>query len=333
VLIFDSEMFPEGDRAEALSAAFSGMEAPQTVTFSASRPVRHRMEIFELGSGIHLLRNMGAPIHVVRSARHVRLGTRDEMALYVQSRGEALLTVGGGMSSWKPGQLGAVDVTRPYALRQISPCDNNVLLIEFGRLGVPVDLIRAAIPLIGSSPLYRLLREHLLHLAVDLPADGAVMTGQATADLIAALIASVHDHSRGREVLNATEPVRIAAYVDQHLGDPDLTTGQIAAAHGMPARELTAAWRRAHDATPADWIAQRRLERARQLLLDPALARASMADIAYACGFRDAAGFGQRFRVAYGSSPRDFRRPRTGRADPNVRGSRADLGQRSPRAG
>jgi AraC family transcriptional regulator, positive regulator of tynA and feaB len=330
VLIFDSEAFPEDDRAEALTAALSGMETPQTVTFSTSRPIRHRMEAFALGAGVHLLRNTGTPIHLVRSARHVRLGTREEMALNIQSRGEALITAGRGMSTWQSGHLVAVDVTRPYAMRQIGDCDNcdnSVLLIEFDRLGLPVDLIRAAIPSIESSPLYRLVREHLLRLAVDLPADAAAMTGQATADLIAALVASVGDHPQAREALHATEPARIAAYIDQHLGDADLTTGQIAAAHGMSARQLTAAWRRAHDARPADWIARRRLEQARQLLTDPALAPANMDDIAYACGFGDAADFSQRFRAAYGISPRDFRGPLS--ADPSVEGGRdADPGQR-----
>jgi AraC-like DNA-binding protein len=263
------------------------------------------MEAFELGAGVHLLRNTGTPVHLVRSARHVRQGTREEMAFYVQSRGEALLTTGGDLFSLRRGQLGAVDVTRPYALRQLTTCDSSVLLIEFGRLGLPVDVTRAAIRSLSSSPLYRLIREHLLRLAVDLPVDAAALTGQATADLLAALVATVSDHPAAREVLNMTEPARVAAYIDERLDDPDLTTGQIAAAHGMSARQLTVAWRRAHDATPADWIIRRRLERATQLLLDPALTPANMDDIAYACGFRDVADLGQRFRAAYGISPRD----------------------------
>ena len=326
MLIFDSEAIPEADRAEALSEALSGMETPQTVTFRNSRPIRHRMEVFELGTGVHLLRNRGTPIHLVRNTRHVRLGTREEMALFVQSRGEALITAG-GTYSWQSGQLGALDVTRPYAMRQIGDSDNSVLLIEFDRLGLPVDQIRAAIPAIGSSPLYRLIQKHLLLLAVDLPADAAEMTGLATADLVAALVATVCDHPQARELLNATEPARIAAYIDEHLSDAKLMTGQIAAAHAMSARQLTAVWRRAHDATPADWIGRRRLERARQMLTDPALAPASVDDIAYACGFSDTADFSQRFRAAYGISPQDFRGPAPRR--PERRGGRdADPGQR-----
>lgn len=308
MLIFDTEAIPEGDRAEALSEALSGMETPQTVTFSTSRPIRHRMEVFELGPSVHLLRNTGAPIHLVRNTRHVRLGTREEMALYVQSRGEALITAG-DKYSWQSGQLSALDITRPYAMRQISDSENSALLIEFDRLGLPVDQIRAAIPAIESSPLCRLVREHVLRLAVDLPADAAEMTGQATADLIAALIATVCDHPQAREVLNATEPTRVGAYIDEHLSDAKLTTGQIAAAHGMSARQLTTLWRRTHEVTPVDWIARRRLERARQMLTDPALGPASVHAIAFACGFSDAADFSQRFRATYGMSPQDSRGP------------------------
>ncbi len=322
MLVFDSDAFPEGERAEALSAAISGMETPQTVTFNARDTIRHRVEVFKLGPGAHLLRNTGTPIHVLRSPRHVRQGTREEMAFYVQTRGESILTTGRGMSAWQSGQLGAVDITRPYALRQIGDCDNSVLLIEFSHLGLPVDQIRSAAPLIGNSPLYRLVREHLLHLALDLPNDAAAMTGQATADLLAALVATVCDHQRVREVLNATESTRIAAYIAEHLGEADLRTEQIATAHGMSARQLAAAWQRAHGATPAEWIA-RRLERSRRLLADPALARANMNDIAYACGFSNGADFDRRFKAAYGVSPREFRLPADpDGGDPNIVGGR-----------
>lgn len=138
------------------------------------------------------------------------------------------------------------------------------------------------------------------------------MTGQATAEMITALLATVGEHQQAREALNATRAARIARYIDEHLGDADLTTGQIAVAHRMSARQLTAAWRRAHDATPAGWIAQRRLERSWQMLTDPALAPATIDEIAYACGFSDPADFSQRFRARYGTAPRDCRLPRLG---------------------
>lgn len=240
----------------------------------------------------------------------MRQGTREEMALYVQSRGQAVITAGGGVFLRRAGELGAVDVTSPYTIRQLNDSDNNVLLIEFARLGLPVDMIRAAIPSLEASPIYRLVQGHLLRLAVDLPADAGEMTGQATTELVAALISTVTGDPRGREATEAAAPRRVAAYIDERLGDAGLTTGQIAAAHGMSARRLTAAWKRSHGVTPADWIARRRLERARRLLADPCLIPVTIEDIAYACGFGSVAGFGRQFRAAYEMSPQEFRIPR-----------------------
>jgi AraC family transcriptional regulator, positive regulator of tynA and feaB len=307
VLIFDSDALPERDRAEALNSVLCSVETPQNVTFNTEGPVHHRMEIFEFGPGVHMLRNTGTALHLVRNLRHVRRGTREEIALFVQARGKALLTSGGGASLREPGQLGAVDITRPYSHRQIGDSDINILLVGFDQLGLPVDTIRAAIPLLASSPIYRLVQGHLMSLRVDLPADAATMTGQATAELIAALVTTVTDDPRQHEMLEATEPMRIAAYIDEHLGDAGLSIERIAAAHGMSVRRLTNLWGEAHDATPADWITRRRLERARRLLTDPELAPVNVDDNARACGFSDMDDFDRRFRACYGMSPRQLR--------------------------
>ena len=307
VIIYDSGAYSEDDRTEALRAVICDMETPQAVSFNTRAAVRHRMEAFALGAGIHLLRNTGTPIHVVRSDRHVRLGTREEIAVYVQGRGTAYLDAQGDAGTWPAGQLGAVDVTRPYGLRQSGDCDNTVLLIEFGRLDLPADLVRAAVPRLHSSPLRALVREHLLHLSVDLPADAAAMAGQATAELISALLATTGDGPRARDAAEATASARIAGWVDEHLGDADLTVGRIAAVHGMSVRALASLWRRAHGLPPGEWIARRRLERVRSLISGSPAAVHGTAGVARACGFRDATDLDRRFRAAYGVGPEELR--------------------------
>lgn len=302
VLIFDSDTLPERDREDALNSVLCSVETPQSVTFNAKGPVHHRMESFEFGPGVHMLRNTGTAVHLVRNLRHVRRGTREELALFVQTRGQAI-TTGGGASFWKPGQLGAVDITRPYSQRQTGDSDINILLIEFDQLGLPVDTIRTAIPLLASSPVYRLVRRHLMSLTVDLPADAATMTGQATAELIAALVTTVTNDPRQHEMLEATEPMRIAAYIDECLGDAGLSIERIAAAHSMSVRRITNLWGETYNAAPADWIARRRLERVWRLLTDPKLAQATVDDNARACGFGDMADFDRKFRAFYGISP------------------------------
>lgn len=56
--------------------------------------------------------------------------------------------------------------------------------------------------------------------------------------------------------------------------------------------------------SPHAWLIERRLLRARQLMQD---ARASLTEVALACGFADAAHFSRVFRSRHGLSPRQWR--------------------------
>ncbi|EPC00200.1 hypothetical protein L861_06825 [Litchfieldella anticariensis FP35 = DSM 16096] len=55
---------------------------------------------------------------------------------------------------------------------------------------------------------------------------------------------------------------------------------------------------------PHAWLIERRLARARQLMCDT---RASLTDVAQACGFADSAHFSRVFRAHHGASPRQWR--------------------------
>jgi AraC-like DNA-binding protein len=57
----------------------------------------------------------------------------------------------------------------------------------------------------------------------------------------------------------------------------------------------------------AGWIRERRLERCRRALLDPALRHWSVSAIAAHWGFVDAAHFSRVFRAAYGLPPAEYR--------------------------
>jgi AraC family transcriptional regulator, positive regulator of tynA and feaB len=97
-------------------------------------------------------------------------------------------------------------------------------------------------------------------------------------------------------------------YIDAHLHDPALNADRIAAAHNISTRQLYNVWVRAgHGLTPARWIIQRRLERARNQLTDLDPQVTTVAAIAYGCGFANLSHFSQRFREAYGMPPREWR--------------------------
>jgi AraC-like DNA-binding protein len=100
---------------------------------------------------------------------------------------------------------------------------------------------------------------------------------------------------------------RIHAFIDAQLGDPELTPAAVAAAHHISLRYLHKLFEPEPQGV-AGMIRQRRLERCRHDLLDPAQADRPVAGIAARWGFSSAAHFSRVFRDAYGLPPAEFRR-------------------------
>ena len=100
---------------------------------------------------------------------------------------------------------------------------------------------------------------------------------------------------------------RIRAFIDAHLGDPELTPAAVAAAHHISLRYLHKLFEPEPQGV-AGMIRQRRLERCRHDLLDPSQADRPVAGIAARWGFSSAAHFSRVFRDVYGLPPAEFRR-------------------------
>ena len=78
VLIFDSDVLPASDRAEALHVALTGTETPQNVTFGTDGPIHHRMEIFDFGPGVSHGNGFASASHFTKRFRQVCGTTPDE---------------------------------------------------------------------------------------------------------------------------------------------------------------------------------------------------------------------------------------------------------------
>jgi len=76
----------------------------------------------------------------------------------------------------------------------------------------------------------------------------------------------------------------------------------LAAATGASARSLFRTFRHSRGCTPRRFLKQVRLQRARQLLLDPG-SNLSVTDVALVCGFSDLSRFSKDFSRAFGMSP------------------------------
>jgi AraC-like DNA-binding protein len=132
--------------------------------------------------------------------------------------------------------------------------------------------------------------------------------GAIVLDLVTALLAhelnaeGALDPHTHRHVLR----MRIDAYIQQHLADPDLSPTTIAAAHHISTSYLHKLFRN-QALTITRLIRQYRLERCRRALANPRHASSSVQQIAASWGFTDKSHFSRVFRAAYGMPPGDYR--------------------------
>jgi acetamidase/formamidase/AraC-like DNA-binding protein len=99
---------------------------------------------------------------------------------------------------------------------------------------------------------------------------------------------------------------RVTLAIERRLHDPDLTPGRIAQAEGISERYLQKLFEQ-KEVSFSHYLRDRRLERARSALISPGDIHTPVADIAYRCGFGDAANFNRLFKERFGVPPGAFR--------------------------
>jgi AraC family transcriptional activator of tynA and feaB len=100
--------------------------------------------------------------------------------------------------------------------------------------------------------------------------------------------------------------LRVRAYVEEHLTDPDLCAESIAAALGI-SRSYLFMVMNAADTTLGRFVLEQRLQRASQMLGDPGVQCRTISEIAFSLGFQDLSHFSRRFTGRFGRSPRAYR--------------------------
>ncbi|MEU4312440.1 AraC family transcriptional regulator [Nocardia sp. NPDC024068] len=309
MLVHDSDSIAPEDRLEAINAVFNDRESPQSVTYAVSRPIRHRMHVVDLGPGVHVVRNSGTGLHIVRSARHIAQGAPEQFALFMPVRGDGVLATPGNTGLVLPGQLSVLDTARPYTYRQSASAENKVVIVDRQVLDLPAGVLRAAAPGLRGSPVYALVRAHFAQLCAvptELPETAAAEIGRATAALIRALVTTAAGDSRGQAALHGSLIERVTLYIEANLPDPHLDPPRIADAHNISLRQLYYRWAEAgRDRGIGEWIIQRRLARAMRLLAGTG--DTPIAEVARRSGFTNISHFNRRFRAEFGTTPRAWR--------------------------
>lgn len=99
---------------------------------------------------------------------------------------------------------------------------------------------------------------------------------------------------------------RVREFIDANLGG-DPTLDELALACSLSKRHFTRAFRQSIGVAPHQWLQQRRVDRAKQLLAKPAI---PLSTVALECGFADQSHFTKVFARVVGVTPRAWRRGR-----------------------
>jgi AraC-like DNA-binding protein len=247
-----------------------------------------------------------------RTTTHIRRSDPEMYKVDFVAEGQAVIEQNGRQAALVAGDFSLVDMSRPasWAMDGV-----RVVGVLFPRSMLPLrgnELDRVTAVRIpgdrGTGALVSSLARQLVRHLGDYGATDGARLGTAVLDLLTAGLATRLDRAdhlpegtRQRALL-----ARIRAFIEARLPDPELSPGTIARAQYISVRYLHKLFE-AEQATVAEWIRRRRLERCRRDLLDPALLAEPVGAIGMRWGFRDAGHFSRLFRTAYGMPPAEYR--------------------------
>jgi AraC-like DNA-binding protein len=260
------------------------------------------------------------PVTVTRTPNLIAEADPDLLKLLlVCGEGATVVTQAGRQAQISTAEFALYDTRRPYQVD--CAVDDRELPIRMLTFMFPPSLLplsRSRISdltarrFLATSGLGDLTSQFLLQLARNVdhysPAEAARLSTCALEVLATRLARELELGSWGTpEARRHALLTTVQAFIQQHLGDARLTPGAVAAAHHMSLRSLHQLF---HDdgLTVAGWIRQRRLERCRRDLADPALASRPVAAIAATWGYPNAADFSRAFRAVHGMPPAEYRR-------------------------
>lgn len=315
-VVFRAEDAPIKTRFDYWQDVIRGLFGPTDLQQPDDPDFRDRLVVGELGAVnvADLSFTSDEVLGATRTEKHVRRSDEHDLcSILVQTSGRTVVEQHGRQAVTAPGDLVIVDLTLPY--RYVLGRSRHTHIV-FPRSLLPLhadDMTRAtAVKIPGSrgtgalvSSLTRQLPTHLN----DTGAAHSARLGTAVLDLFTIALDTHLD--RGGVAPAATRQgallLQIHAFIEAHLGDPELSPVSIAAANFISLRYLHKLFE-AEETTVAERIRRRRLERCRQDLLDLAQRAQPVGAIASHWGFTDPAHFSRLFRATHGMPPAEYRR-------------------------
>ena len=298
------------ERFDAFQHALSGMREPVAVATDDIAAFRGRVRSASLGA-VQLLDASSS--RACRTRNLVRRSDPGYLKVDVQLNGCCVTSQDGRESSLAPGDFAFCDPTRPQELTFSGAF--RMLVVIFPRKLLQLPSARLAQltgrRVSGRDGLGALVSPLLVELAGRLAAGnltGGIHLSDAILDMFAASFAEQLgcESEGGPEAGRRGLLLRIHAFLEDGLDDPELDLATVAAAHHISVRYLQKLFEDEGE-TVTGWIRARRLEHCRRDLAEPRFAELPVSSVAARWGLHDPAHFSRLFKATYGRSPRDYR--------------------------
>ncbi|MFB9571759.1 helix-turn-helix domain-containing protein [Streptomyces yanii] len=276
---------------------------------------RAKMRVLDLGE-VQASALAYSHLEIARPAKLIRQSDPEVYLINYFLGGEGIVSVDGGNTTLRTGDLVVLDSSRPYRGGVGAVPDRwSHVTLQFprGLLPLPEKTVQHlfAVPINGHSGMGGVFTRWLADLDARAneftPADIPTLAS-VTLDLLASALARCLEAEADLtpEARRSALRAQISAFVEQHLADPALTPQAIADAHHISLRHLQQLLAE-DDTSPAAWIRHRRLERCRVDLATPRLNNHPIQAIAARWGFIRPSHFSRLFRATYGIPPQDYR--------------------------
>jgi AraC-like DNA-binding protein len=306
-LVVDTATVDDRERGSYWAKAQEALFFPLDVEPGADTGFAARALAHDLGP-VRIRRIAAGPSRVVRTPRAIAKADPERLELTMMVRGLQERVQDGRSTTLGEGDITTTDTSRPFEVSSTTPFEMLTFSVPKALLARDAErlLHATATPVCRESGVGAVLGPFLRSVGDGLRDGRVAESDTSLGDGIVDLARGLYADGLPRNSRRAALLVRIQAWIDERLQDTTLSPATIAAEHFISVRHLHGLF--ASDGlTVSAWIRDRRLERCRRDLADPALAGETVASIAYGWGFRNPRHFSRVYRAAFGSAPSDGR--------------------------
>jgi AraC family transcriptional regulator, positive regulator of tynA and feaB len=298
---------PFGSWADDLAAAFVRLEPRQIVDLPFQGAI-----VRKDANPIRVSRVTATKHRVLRLRSHIARSTDDLCFINLQLEGVGRYLQRGHVQICGRGDMALVDTTEPFEIANSR--DFRLFCFAVPRRLLPSCLLMRPRLRITATEMGRALSRTIvgyaeLCLASPLSSDLPVLGGAHIVDLIAHAPSTLEQAPS--ESINI--PVLLSMmmdHIDRHIVDPGLSAAVLALRFHCSERYVHKLFS-ATGQTVGEHINDKRIQLCTRNLLDAQRGK-TIAEIAYAAGFRDISYFNHLFKRSHGMAPREFRRAMAG---------------------